>query len=369
MKIGICTFHFAHNYGAMLQAYSLKHYLECLGNEVYMTCNRRYTLTKWNPKSFWKENWKGKLLYVKYLVKWYLPKYYYLHVREKHFEQFRERYLDDKIRGVDTYYDAIVYGSDQIWSKFESGYDKVFWGVEQSNTKKRIAFSASMGVVRIENEEDRSFLKHALSRFSAVSVREKDLQDALIDLKLAPQLTIERTIDPAFLLSVSEWSQLAKKRLVKESYLLFYDFQTDKQTTEMVRMIAKEKSLRVIRMTDGIVSLEKDENCFRCAGPLDYLSLFKYADFVVSSSFHGTAFSIIFEKQFLVRQIWNKERVKTMLATFGLADRFVEQFDRMPSRIPVIDYSAVNPLVEKEVAEAKNYLLRSLTYWVKDSEK
>ena len=75
MNIGISTVHYAHNYGAMLQGYALKTYLESLGHHVVMTDRRHAALTRWNPKSWRKESWKGKLLYPKYLWKWYLPVY------------------------------------------------------------------------------------------------------------------------------------------------------------------------------------------------------------------------------------------------------------------------------------------------------
>jgi hypothetical protein len=91
------------------------------------------------------------------------------------------------------------------------------------------------------------------------------------------------------------------------------------------------------------------------AGPLDFLSLIYYSDFVVSSSFHGTAFSIVFQKQFLVRQVWNSERVKTLLGRVGLSNRFISS-NTLSENILSIDYDKVNNELSNIVSQSKEYL-------------
>lgn len=359
MIVGICTLHYSCNYGAMLQAYALKTYLERQGHCVIMVDQRRRAMTKWSPRPIKKPYLMSLLLYPKYLWKWYLPEFLPKWKREKNFDAFLKKYLKNDSFDMEAKLDAIIYGSDQIWSKFRNGYDKVFWGVENSNTDRRIAFAASMGVVDIANAEDERFIREALTRFSAISVREKDLQEELIRRGLAPHVEVKMIADPAFLLDKNDWIKLKTKRIVKEPYLLFYDFQLDKKTTEIARYIAKKKGLHLIRLTDGVVSVEKNKDYLVTAGPLEFVSLFYYADFVVSSSFHGTAFSIINEKQFYVRQIWNTQRVRTLLETFGLNDRFIENMEQV-DLMDDIDYQKVDLIVQQKREEEMAFLKEAL---------
>lgn len=361
MRIGICTFHYAHNYGAMLQAYALKTFLEGQDHDVVMVDDRKNNLTSWNPKPISFLPIKSFLLYPKYLVKWYLPEYLTKRKREKNFELFLKKYLKNETfnEKENVKLDAIIYGSDQIWSKFHYGYDEIFFGVQNSNTDRRIAFAASMGMIDIADEEDEKFIREALARFSAISVREKELQEELARRGLVSHVEVKIMPDPTFLLDKSSWIALNPQRIVKEPYLLFYDFQLDKKTTVIARYIAKEKGLRLIRLTDGVVSVEKNKNYFVTAGPLEFVSLFYYADFVVSSSFHGTAFSIINGKQFYVRQNWNMGRVKTLLESFGLNNRFLKDVEQVDLN-DIIDYQKVNLIIQRKREEQVSFLREAL---------
>ncbi len=356
MKIGICTVHYAHNYGAMLQGYALKTALENLGYDVVMIDRRANVLTCWNPRPLSKCSIKERLLYPKYLYKWYLPVYRAKKKRENNFERFLNTYLNNTPYNQEKL-DAIVYGSDQIWSRFKYGYDEIWWGLQNSNTDKRISYAASMGVVDI-TDADEPFIKKALSRFDAVSVREKSLQDEL-NIRQLFDKRVELMVDPTFFLSKEEWSKLNPKRIIKEPYLLFYDFQNDEETTRIAHFIADQKHLRIIRLSDGVEHADKEDGYLATAGPMEFISLFNYADFIVSSSFHGTAFSIIFNKPFYVRQIWNIDRVKSLLEEVGLEGRFVNTMDEVNLQ-DRIDYSLVNKIVENCRCNAKGFLRGSI---------
>lgn len=356
MNIGICTVHYAHNYGAMLQGYALKNVLEQMGHNVVMTDRRANTLTKWNPRPLSKSSLKEILLYPKYLYKWYLPKYLTLRKRENNFERYLNTYLNDRPYNQE-YLDAIIYGSDQIWSKFEYGFDDIWWGIKDSNTDKRISYAASMGVLDIE-KGDGEFVKKALERFSAVSVREKNFQGFLNSHHLFKN-NVELMIDPTFLLRKEEWSKINSKRMVKEPYLLFYDFQKDEKTTQLAHYIAELKHLQIIRLSDGVEHVDKEGGYMVTAGPTEFISLFRYSDVVVTSSFHGTAFSMIFNKPFYVRQIWNTDRVKTLLDIMGLSGRFIDKIDDVDIDKP-IEYNLVNIKIEQHRQKGLDFLKDNL---------
>ena len=355
MNIGINTLQYARNYGAMLQAYALKTFLESQGHSVCFINKRLLPICKWNPKPFKKCTLLEKLLYIKYLVKWYLPPYILSRIREHNFDRFYNHFLNTMTL---SNLDVVIYGSDQIWSKFKFGFNPYFWGYDGLDVTKRIAFSASMGVLDIK-EEDRNFITSALKQFSFISVREQDLCDMLNGGHYAEHTIVYRTIDPVFLLNKQIWEALASKRIVNKPYLLFYDFQIDAKTTTLAKQIAKERGLLLVRITDGIVDTKRDKYHFKCAGPLQFLSLIKYADFVLASSFHGTAFSIIFHKEFCVRQIWNTSRVMSLLNLVGLSDRMIDKIEDFRLCVDV-DYHDVDLRLEKEKLNSKLYLQGAL---------
>lgn len=354
MRVGISTVQWAHNYGAMLQAYALRNYCESKGCEVLFTDRRRVELYPWNPKQFWSLPFKEQLMYPKYMVKWFLPIYALRKRREEKFERFLNTYLNDKPLLPNSEFDVIIYGSDQIWSKFEYGYDKIWWGDDDLISKRRITYAASMGVTEI-GEEDESFVKDALAHFDAVSVREDDLYEELIERKLIAKQEIHQSIDPTFLIQKEEWLKISSPRQIRGKYLLFYDFQIDETTTAIVRAIAQERGLKIIRITDGVVPEDGSDIYLTSVGPAEFVSLIYHADFVFSSSFHGTAFSIIFQKQFAVRQIWNMSRVKSLLRQANLSERFVENENRA-HQLSDIEYATLDSTLAESIRESQQYL-------------
>lgn len=367
MKIGIVTCHRAHNYGAVLQAYALKTYLTKLGHDVEFAdfVPTYFSTSKDVPRRpFFKSSFKQKLLYPKYLIKWWWPPYKLKSKRYNRFNKFITKYLMPTIKDYrQQSFDMAIYGSDQIWSKepLSDGttyFDSVYWGDATLNATNRITYSASMGVMRIL-PEDHSFIQNSLHQFDAVAVREKELYDYFLEHNLIAADKLFLTIDPVFLLSREEWKPLIPRRMVCESYLLFYDFQINADTTALVQRIASERNLRIIRITDGIVTTEKINGYMPVAGPLEFLSLIYYADFVVSSSFHGTAFSILFEKQFVSRQVWNKSRVQYLLEQLNLSNRFIQNIEDM--QFSKIAYSCINSRLNEIIAQSKFYLQNQLT--------
>lgn len=369
MKIGILTCHRAHNYGALLQAYALKTYITELGHTV--------EFVDYNPSYFSSlyDNVKGAKLksitlksivwYIRYLLTCFYPLYLKRNKRRNSFKQFIIKYIINTEKNYkNQQFDIVFYGSDQIWSKepLDNGtnyYDEIFFGDSIIQSQKKIAYSASMGVVDVE-ENDYIFLKKVLSNFHLIGVREQELYDVLYKNNLVSKDLLYKTIDPVFLLNKSSWVSLNSKRVIKKPYLLFYDFQPDETTNSIVQAIAKEKGLEIIKLVDGIFTPDVPKNTLVYASPKDFISLFNYADFIFSSSFHGTAFSIVFEKEFYVRQVWNKGRVQNLLKSLDLSHRIIDTESEIDLS-QKIDYKKVNDLLNNQITQSKDYINLSFT--------
>ena len=256
--------------------------------------------------------------------------------------------------------DCYVAGSDQIWNTYSmNGKEPAYYLDFGSDDVKRISYAASLSTPNIaEGWED--FVRENVLRLNAVSVREKSGVDILTKLGIKD---VTPVTDPVFLLDKDDWTGLYKDKaknyeLDKKSYLLVYDFLgNDPQMTQFIMKIAQKRNLRIVSVNDFSPREYADMN-INDAGPLEFLSLIDNAAYIVANSFHATAFSVIFQKEFytfsLVGQN-NSNRMLDFLGLVGLEKRFT------PSSIcEGIDYHTVKCLLAKEINGSKNFLKKAL---------
>lgn len=341
MRIGILTFHYACNYGAMLQAYATQRLLLSLGYEVEVI-DYRNTLVE-EGYSVW--NFKKDLLKT-------LPRAFSRAVRNSRFFGFmKERLLlsdDDFDR-----FDALLFGSDQIWNeRITGGFDKVYWGDFQTRARK-IAWAASANVLSFSDLE---YVSKCLSSFSAVSVREESLKALIQPVTTFP---VECVQDPTLLLGRDEWEKLSGPA-GDGGYVLAYPMLYDDLVIETARSIAERKGLRLVILSKN-ASYRPYRNMIQWAGPEEFVSCFVKASVVVTSSFHGTAFSVIFKKPFMAVVESGKRnlRVESLLHSLGLDDRISDGSD-----IEVVDRPVDGEGIDRALAgfrrDAIDFLNRSL---------
>ena len=233
MKIGILTYHRAHNYGAILQAIAMLNVLRNMGHEVYY-------IDYWpnyhadSYKLFSKYNFR-KLSFVnkiKYILG-QLLNYSKIRTRALNFYDAIYNYIEPFCVPFSTKdkFDAIIYGSDQIWRRQITGhYNPVYFANNPLKTKLHISYAASMGKI-CNDERCLTKLETYFKKFNAVSVRETDLQQLLDVLHVKSSLVL----DPTLLLNKMEWNSIIPtKRIVEREYLLFYNLQNNAFNRESV---------------------------------------------------------------------------------------------------------------------------------------
>lgn len=324
MKIGILTFHCAINYGAVLQAYGLQEYLNLLGHEVYVIDYRpdyltdAYKVFRWSYKNecSWKSNLKN--LFREGLV---MP---IRVIRKFKFQRFVNKHLNlHKWDSTLSTFDTFVFGSDQIWNPcITRGLDKVFIGsFKEAQGKKLIAYAASVGALQNLTSNDYRELKSHLSSFEKVGLREKTLYDLL-----SVQLDCSAiTVDPVLLAGINVFSKITDYVQIKTPYLLLFTLGRDERSVEVAYKIAKQKSLEVIEVLSSKESLY-NAKIKQTLSPSEFLGYIKNASYVVTSSFHGTVFSILFQKDFnvITNSLTHGERIVQLLHSLGLQSRIVE---------------------------------------------
>lgn len=368
MKIGILTFHRAHNYGALLQAYALTNYLQKLGHNVEIIdywpnyLQEEYKLIPFYNSISLKGKIKSILLLLIGITR--------ILKRRKLYDQFIATYLnidnnpkyktEEELNKLE--YDAVIYGSDQIWRKSNyyifKGYNAVYFGASPLKVKFKIPYAASMGVINLI-ENDKQFIKKMMNNFKSISVREMDLK-LIIDEFTENKAKL--VLDPVFLLDKNEWIKLTKKpkKINSEKYILFYNLIKTKEAIELTNQLQAHYGYKIIEIRGRVEPLLLSSRYFQTASPENFLSLIQNAEIVVSTSFHGVAFSIIFEKQFYTIGMNNNSgRVKTLLDSAGITGRFISKINQI-NYTEKIDYTSVNSRLKILINESKEFLNQAI---------
>ena len=331
-KVGIITMHKVINYGSALQAYALQRTIEKLGYDCeiidYIYPNE-YHLSRY-PKL---PAWKSWILFIIQLLYGFPQK-----KRVKLFERFYKDYLKlspvcyesrEQLQDNPPCYDIYVTGSDQVWNPKSIVEDTSFMLSFVRNDVHKISYAASFATDSIPDRFRRLY-KAYLDMYSAISVREKNGIEIIRNLigKKA-----ELVLDPTILLEAEEYNLIADKSVVSINepyilaYLLSYKFDPHPYVEHIVKYVQKKTGYKVVLLSVADTKMLFTSNAVRLqnVGPSEFVYLFKHASFVVTTSFHGTAFSVIYNKPFytLVQPNSSDDRVTSLLKPLGLEKRLV----------------------------------------------
>ena len=367
-KIATLTFTDTPNYGALLQAYALQRYINDCGNQCvvinYQNKARRFSQVSGLKKLrsiLWHYTF-SKLLANR--------------SRTKRTQRFRESLLNltsrvyrdnESLKELNETMDGFIVGSDQVWNPKNNAGDPAYLLDFAGEGKLRVSYAASFGTDKV----DEAYLKANAQRFKAfsrLSVRERSGKE---QLEQALGIKAEVVADPVFLLSGEHWQELAREHAeykAQAEYVLCYvlpgNREVEKRIYSAARDIAQRRHLRLVTIGKKPGSKgEAGEELIHDCGPLEFLSYIINANAVVTNSFHGTALSIINEKDFWCVMASGaagarNTRLTNLLEKTGLSGR---QLICGEARDPEdllsrIDYSASAPLIEGMVHEAKSFL-------------
>lgn len=368
MRIGILTFHFAHNYGAMLQSYALTKFLNKNSslNAELIDYRLPFIYDAYERKSLYKTYlWyrsNGESL-IKSLIK---TPYKYHNERNKsvswgRFESFLEKDLTKSPRifkkeQINNKYDIIICGSDQIWNtELTGGFIDLYFG-EKINASKKIAYAASNGKSFVEDKYLNKFLG-LIDNFTDISVREEGLYQFL----RKKDIECEFVLDPVFLLDKNDWGSISSLPSSKD-YVLTYSFWEKPEFFCFAKKIADKLGKKLICFRFSHINLYyEDVEIYYQGGPKELLGYIQNADYVITNSFHGTALSIIYEKQFYsFKPIKVSERIISLLSNLGLNDRMIYDFPCSINLEKPIKYELVKPKLEKLKKQSQDFLLNAI---------
>lgn len=349
MKISVITLHAVRNYGSALQTYATQRIFKDLGFETQIIDYRRNALKLdsinqiLNNKEF-DFKMKIKLCLI-------LPSTKKIN---RVFEKFlRERiHLTDKVYSSDQDFehmpiDSDIYctGSDQVWnSGWHNGIPYPFFLSFVPESKRLISFSASFGKNELD-EWEKEPIKQLLGRYDYISVREESGKNLLNDLGFEESVHV---LDPTLTINPKAWYELADGKRLKDKYILVYQLNNNKRFDMYVKELAKRKGLKLIRLCTRYDQIRKTGKGIVIPRIETFLSLFRDAEYVVTDSFHATAFSLNFHKKFLCIYpgLYNT-RLESILNLVGLSDRHLTDYSDFDVVDTEIDYEKVDRVLDE----------------------
>lgn len=360
MKIALITIHNVTNYGAILQAYATKIVLSKYGEVNVIDYQNEY-LNKNMDKVRFEVSVHGFKMLVHDLLN--LPWRTRLLSRFKHFNSSN---LDltptmgakDLLEGKVNEYDIYVCGSDQIWNPVVVSpidkIDPIFFLSFAPVESKKFSYASSIGHHHY-TEEEKKQVKSLLDSFDMVSVRESDGKEKLQEI--LPSREIFHVVDPTLILPKNEWYSLFNVQQNNEEYILVYSVPRTDLIKKAIGYFSQKMGMKIVAIDRMFFPIGKIDKHVRDAGPNEFIQLFANASFIITDSFHGSCFSVNFEKPFAcISANKGANRQESLLKLLGIENRIMykeEDFDRLDLEV---DYSEVTPKLEKIRNESLSFI-------------
>lgn len=359
--IGIITYHRSQNYGAQLQAYATRTALEQMGHQAeVIDCNRigeEKKLFHWNFRDMrgFLGAFRNNILSLVCEKK-----------RWRKFAEFSERHIGlsapcptrADLESRCARYDTVITGSDQVWHPQICEGDTAFFLDLPLRSEQKIAYAPSFGVAEYSEEEAQRYMPF-IQDIGHLSVREEAGQ-RLIRKHLNREAPL--VLDPTMLLTKEDWNPLATPAPYKRYLLYFTILDEPPGLDAMVRRIAAERRLSIVRIGSLKDLLKPGFINARANGPQEFLGLVRDAELVVTTSFHGTVFSILFEKDFLsvLNNNNRNSRLETLAEQLGTESQLVRDVSAFTS-VAKPDYHHIRARLAARREESLQFLRDALS--------
>ena len=350
MKTGILTFHLAHNYGAVLQCYALQEVLRGMGHDVWViNYQQPYILEQFKPKRL-----IGIRSLVKALFEERLKDYFYKgilpYVKKKNFDRFRHKFLKETCKCYGSFdipeFDLYVIGSDQPWNPdLTGGADLIYWGQFHHPKKSRLATYGMSGAIFAIGKVGWENVTRYCETFDYISFREESLTCKFSKLIGKRCSTV---LDPTLMADANLWSPIINTKWGERKYVLVYHVGAPEKVLkamyEKAKLLATTNQLEIIDASRYLYT------------PSDFVSLIKFAQYVITASFHAMVFSVIFKKTFVVAKTGQASdvRFENLLGVLGI-ENCLQDMD-CASELQIPDYQMVFKRLSVMREDSFNYL-------------
>lgn len=366
-KVGIITQHRVVNYGSVLQTYALQEKVKELGYscEVIDYYPERFTpigmLKRIKDKS---ERFKKSLI-ARTLARIIIIPSYIIRFKmffkfiNSHFDMTEKTYkTEEELNKANFDYDVFCTGSDQVWNygwneRIEYPYFLQF----APDSSKKISYAASFGKSELDPQEI-SETTRLLKRYDAISLRELSGVNIVENLGIKNSVNV---LDPTLLLTGKEWRKLSSNKYSEDKYILIYNLNRNPKIDKYAEELSKETGLKVRYLSYQLHEFYKNGKMFCNPKVEDFLALIDGASYIITDSFHATAFSLNFNKEFVI--VYPERfstRLQSILEILDLTDRVAKNEKDMSIINNKIDYNRVNELLNTERKKSLDWLSSAL---------
>lgn len=365
-KVGLVTLYEADNFGTCLQAFALQKKIESYGfNCEIIRFDRNVALQQISKVN------KVRNLGIRRTMDILLSrktiqsqKVKFSRFRKKNFKYSQFLYSSvAEVNNADLQYDAFVTGSDMVWS-WESRKFLDYYFLKFANPGKRISYAPSFGNTNFDEDMQKYYVE-AVSGIDYCSCREEKGKRFVNDVLKKDCIL---TVDPTLLISKDNWNKLIPSILRRKKNILIYMFgEIPKETFKKIQMFAKnDYTIRYIPQMYYQYRYEKKQGN-AAFGPVEFLEAFHNASFVITNTYHGLMFSLIYRKPFIMyhrdrEEHWNihEERMQSVLNILDLQDRYLHFNEALRGDFLCLDYRKVDSVLNKQIAISEDYLINSL---------
>ena len=361
------------NYGNLLQNYALQYVIKKYAADVDSVWSMPNNFL---PQSWWRWSWKEP---IKWFINWkgFRDNFKIGHfgiemARQARMRDFADRYInyryDADLTSLDAEYDYFVVGSDQVWNPMLLGgdYYTLTW---VDSRRPKVTYASSFGVSEIPASQVKK-TKEYLSRFNMISVREE--QGAEIVEKLTRKKA-EVCCDPTVLTDRKRWDELSGDcPFVSEKYIFCYFIGNNPSQREFAKKLAQKTGCKILAVKHIDEYIKSDDDFgdidYLEVGPKEFVNFIRYATYVCTDSFHGTIFSIMYNKNFFTFMRFSdsqkssmNSRVKNILSIVGLSNRLFENSITPEAALAYqVDWSDVNKRLNDFRKSSREYFERAI---------
>ncbi len=352
MDVKVITRHAPSNYGSLLQSIATIRKIESLGHKCKIIDYLRedesglnIILTPLKQKQGWNNNIAKKLIYI-------ALRYPGEYLAERKFNKMRLKYLKmtERCKTVEELdslnADIFMTGSDQVWGPTLNGnYDEAYFLSFVGDKAKKVAYAASFGRTDFSRDIISAY-KKMFSTYNAIAVRESSAVETLNDMDVP---CVGQVLDPTLLLNGEQWSEYIDKE-IDEKYVLVYQLHNNSDLSNYAKQFAEKVGLPLLRISPSMHQFNRGGKFVYLPNMGEFLSYIKNCTYFITDSFHGTAFALNFNRQFIEILPNNStgSRNLSILKLTGLEDRIVRDYSDFSIVDRVIDYIPVNKILETE---------------------
>ena len=276
----------------------------------------------------------------------------------------KKYYVEADLKECVEDYSAFMVGSDQTWNTYLPIVTNAFFLSFVPNNKAKLSYAPSLGGNKFSREKQEEMVKQ-WKNFDKLSCRE-DFGVELISKTTSKRVV--KVLDPTLLIAREKWEKISTKLEIEDKeYVLCYVLGKRKENFEIIERFAKEKNLPLYYIYNFDTKLKKKRNYLYGVGPREFIGLIKNARYIFTDSFHGTIFSLLFNREFftftkkLDGEGSDNNRLYELLKNFEIEDRYVKKYSDI-SNVKEINYDNINKKMNEQKEKSVSYLKECLNY-------